>query len=376
MLSLIKIVEKKENKQIYLISYLYGMYYSLTGNYLRAKEAFKKIINNKGAVTNIHLLIGKIYLAEKDYQSALVQFHSELKHTGNNPLLFFYTAFSYYNLGQYSEAIGMLLKAISIQYDFSEAHYYLGLNLFCLNQFSKAEKAFQICLLQDPNNIQSLHYLRNIYKNHRPNNNELSKVEDLIQNHIKEEIIVVSGLPRSGTSLIMQMLHQGGIDCFTDHIREADENNPHGYYEHELVKKLPMDVSWLNQVVNKCVKIISPLLFYLPDKYNYRVIFIERTFDEIALSQKRMLQRKGKKINEANYPLQLIDAFNQNKNKVNNWLNTQKNVSFIKIDFNETVKNPENTTNQIIKFINKPLNKNKMIKAIKPELYRERICTI
>jgi hypothetical protein len=89
-----------------------------------------------------------------------------------------------------------------------------------------------------------------------------------------------------------------------------------------------------------------------------------------------MLQRKGKKINEANYPLQLIDAFNQNKNKVNNWLNTQKNVSFIKIDFNETVKNPENTTNQIIKFINKPLNKNKMIKAIKPELYRERICTI
>ena len=49
----------------------------------------------------------------------------------------------------------------------------------------------------------------------------------------KDYIIVVSGLPRSGTSMMMKMLEVGRQPILTDNLREADANNPNGYYEFE-----------------------------------------------------------------------------------------------------------------------------------------------
>src|SRR5437660_12828449 len=109
------------------------------------------------------------------------------------------------------------------------------------------------------------------------------------------EIIIVSGLPRSGTSLMMQMLENGGVPVVTDHIRTADTDNPRGYYEFEQVKKIKQDASWLPATRGKAVKMVSQLLYDLPTSERYKIIFMERDLDEVLASQEKMLERLGRK---------------------------------------------------------------------------------
>src|SRR5438552_11955285 len=106
-----------------------------------------------------------------------------------------------------------------------------------------------------------------------------------------DEIIIVSGLPRSGTSLMMQMLAIGGVEVVTDSIRTADTDNPRGYYEFERVKKIKQDASWLPETRGKAVKMVSQLLYDLPPSERYRIIFMERDLDEMLISQEKMLAR-------------------------------------------------------------------------------------
>ncbi len=108
-----------------------------------------------------------------------------------------------------------------------------------------------------------------------------------------DAIIVVSGLPRSGTSMMMSMLEAGGIPLVTDGERSADEDNPRGYFELEQVKRLEHDQSWLAGCEGKAVKIISRLLLHLPADRRYQVLFMRRSIDEILASQRKMLERRG-----------------------------------------------------------------------------------
>ena len=108
-------------------------------------------------------------------------------------------------------------------------------------------------------------------------------------------ITVVSGLPRSGTSMMMSALHAGGMSLLVDHVRQADKNNPKGYFEFEPVKRLPQGESgWIKDAQGKAVKIISSLLTFLPEDFHYRIIFMERDLEEILASQQHMLERTGK----------------------------------------------------------------------------------
>ena len=99
-------------------------------------------------------------------------------------------------------------------------------------------------------------------------------------------ITIVSGLPRSGTSMMMQILESGGMKVITDNIRKADEDNPHGYYEYERVKKIKDDTGWLKETRGKAFKMISLLLYDLPSNENYKVIFMKRKMSEILASQR------------------------------------------------------------------------------------------
>lgn len=108
------------------------------------------------------------------------------------------------------------------------------------------------------------------------------------------EVVVVTGLPRAGTSLVMQMVEAAGVPPFTDGTREADPSNPRGYYEHERIKKLPRDTDWLPDADGHAVKVVAPLLPGLPSGPTYRVILVERDLDEVLRSQTAMLARSGR----------------------------------------------------------------------------------
>ena len=109
-----------------------------------------------------------------------------------------------------------------------------------------------------------------------------------------DDVIIVSGLPRSGTSMMMKMLEAGGMAPMTDNLRAADEDNPRGYYEFERVKRLESDQDWLEQARGKAVKVVSALLRHLPQDYPYKVVFMRRDIREVLASQQQMLLRRGK----------------------------------------------------------------------------------
>jgi hypothetical protein len=186
-----------------------------------------------------------------------------------------------------------------------------------------------------------------------------------------DPIIVVSGLPRSGTSMMMKMLEAGGIPILTDNIRTADDDNPRGYYEFERAKKLKEgDVAWLPQANGKAVKIIAALLVELPSSYEYRVLFMRRKMGEILASQDKMLERRDeeKKVDDDT----LAELFRKHIRQVENWMKTQPHVQYIDVDYNAMVLDPVHQIEQINKFLGNKLDTNAMIAVIDPELYRQR----
>src|SRR5512147_2016070 len=139
-------------------------------------------------------------------------------------------------------------------------------------------------------------------------------------------VTIVSGLPRSGTSMMMKLLEAGGLPPLTDNLRTADEDNPKGYYEFERVKQLPKgDVAWLPEAQGKVVKVIAALLPYLPAEYTYRVVFMQRAMPEVLASQRQMLIRRGEDPNKIPDEV-MANLFQKHLKQVDTWIASQSNV--------------------------------------------------
>jgi len=187
-----------------------------------------------------------------------------------------------------------------------------------------------------------------------------------------QKITIVSGLPRSGTSMMMKMLAAGGMPILTDHIRTADDDNPGGYYEFEPVKGLIDGKSdWLSQATGKAVKVIATLLTYLPDSYTYQVVFIQRAMPEILASQRKMLLARGKDP-DAVSDEDMSRIFNAHLQKVTTWMQKQPNLTCLMIDYNTMLANPHPHVEEVGKFFNGTLDISKMAQVIDPNLYRHR----
>ncbi len=188
----------------------------------------------------------------------------------------------------------------------------------------------------------------------------------------KSTIILVSGLPRSGTSMMMKMLEAGGIPPLTDNVRSADQDNPKGYYEFERAKKLrDGDVDWLDQAEGKAVKTISALLEHLPDTYDYKVFFMRRSMPEILASQHQMLINRGEDPSKVNDE-EMAALFEQHLEKVSGWLAEQGNFDVLDINYNELVASPGSWIPKIQQFLGMPLDTKRMAQVIEPALYRQR----
>lgn len=184
-------------------------------------------------------------------------------------------------------------------------------------------------------------------------------------------VTVVSGLPRSGTSLMMQMLDAGGLPALRDEIRTADEDNPRGYYEFERVKQVKSDKAWLEDARGKVVKMIHALITDLPDGYRYRVIFMRRDLDEILASQTKMLTRHGKS-GAALAPDKLKGVYLQQIQRVMSWMGERPHFEVLEVSYNDLVADPEGEAAKIASFLGGRVDAEKMVGAVDPELYRNR----
>jgi hypothetical protein len=185
-------------------------------------------------------------------------------------------------------------------------------------------------------------------------------------------IVVVSGLPRSGTSMAMRMLEAGGLPLVTDGLRSADDSNPNGYYEFESVKDLdkPGDHAWLADARGKGVKIISLLLTHLPETFDYQVVFMQRDLDEILASQDKMLEARGEAKGAADDRMRTI--YSEHLARVDRFLSQRSCFSTLRLPYAGVLANPSAAAARLNDFLGGQLDVTWMAAVAEPELYRNR----
>lgn len=303
------------------------------------------------------------------------------------------------------------LKTVGLLYHYPMAHYCLGLALLRLNRVSEGETALNTAVELNPNFQEAHERLARFYAKRKPEPDKAAMhrklAQEIKQNRrqagddvpraaaVKEPqaeaaaspedmpppvireldpartLTVVAGLPRSGTSMMMQMLEIGGLPVLSDSKREADVDNPKGYFELEAVTRLRNDNTWLGDAVGKGVKIIAQLLPSLPVDLHYKVIFMERDLDEVLASQRAMLERLQRPQAKL-APDRLKQTYRRQLENVKVWLARQPNIHVLHIEHRQALDDPRGTAERVSTFLGGKLAVEMMADAVDPLLYRQR----
>ena len=337
----------------------------------KALEVLKSAEEKAGHMPSLFLQIGKIYLRTHHYDDAERAFRNALGIDGQLAAAHHGLGVSFLRRKQYEEAAEEMLNAIGLQYYFPLAHYHLGESLMNLGHSEQAVEAFEVCCALMPGNRRAHLWLIKLYEEKLNQPQKAEEHRRFVNERIKGTITIVSGLPRSGTSMMMQMLDAGGAEILTDKVRQPDDNNPKGYYEFEKTKKLLTDVSWLEEANGKVVKIVAPLLNNLPNKYDYKIIFMRRDMAEILRSQQIMLGQKATAEKQA-YPIVLAEAFNKQLEKAEAMFQRMPHAEVLYVDYASVVDNPLEVAEAVSEFLGEDLDLEKMAAAVDKSLYRNK----
>jgi len=186
-----------------------------------------------------------------------------------------------------------------------------------------------------------------------------------------EFLTIVSGLPRSGTSMMMRMLEAAGMPVIVDHVRTPDEDNPSGYYEFEPVKHTKEDANWLQGSGGKAVKMVYRLLYDLPKDRFYRVLFMRRNLDEVLASQRVMLERNGPS-SDGISDEQMSVIFHKELNAFYDWVANQSHIAMIDVDYNHVQADARRELQRVNEFLGDVLDLEAMVEVVDASLYRNR----
>lgn len=337
--------------------------------YKEAIRCFEKADSLSKDALYSKMSLGNAYMQAKRWEDAKRIFEQEIIYDSNSSQAFFGLGRCYFEVADYDNSIDAYLDSIGLLYFNPNAHYHLAESFFPNGMYEEAAQAYEMALRLAPKMGIARLKLEKVYRDYLKDNDRYEKImsEDIYKD--AEEIIIVSGLPRSGTSMMMQLLEAGGLPVFTDNLRIADENNKKGYYEHEAVKIIHRDNTWMKNAVGKTVKIVSHLLTSLPMRYKYKIVFMERDLDEVTVSQSKMLQNLGKLAPDTAH-FSIEQSFRKTNDKVKAWLNDKQNMKVIYIDYKEAVTNSETVIEQLNEFFEYKLNTQHMQQIIDKNMYR------
>ena len=310
--------------------------------------------------------IGKIYRSINKFQDAKETFEKALKLEIDNAKIHQAIAETLIRLGDFEEAAEHALTSIELVKYFPEAHYTLGEALEKLGDLENAKKAYETAAKLKP---------KSHFKAEKAIENIDEKIETSINFNDKSkykfrenQIVIVSGLPRSGTSVMMQMMDKGGLDVLTDGNRKSDDSNPKGYFEYDPVMSLHKDNTWLDKAQNKSLKVVAPLLKFLDPKFRYKVIFMNRDLTEVVKSQQKMI---GK--NPDVLPINLFEAYKKHLQQVEIWKEREPGVELIYVDYKDVINNTKKVVDKVVSFIGVDMNKNEMENCVDKSLYRNKV---
>ncbi|MBN8701445.1 MAG: alkaline phosphatase family protein [Bacteroidetes bacterium] len=333
----------------------------------KALECLKKAEGVSLHLPHFHIKIGQVYSKIKRWSDAQRAFEMALKIDSDSPMAKLGLAIAYLKMEMLEDAANAALDAVGLQHELTSAHYYLGEALYKLGEYERAVDAFNTALSQSPGMKKAHEWLIKIYSENKINPALVEQHQAFIKDKIKGTVYVVSGLPRSGTSMLMQMLHAGGMPILTDNLRQNDSNNPKGYFEYEKVKSLNKDKDWVVEAKDKCVKVVSPLIQLLPGNFNYKIIFIRRDINEILTSQQIMLGKNPK-----DFPVVLQQAYQKYVEQSFTWMKANPNVSYMELNYTDVVNNPLEQSENIVSFLGVDLDIEKMKRSVDGTLYRNK----
>ena len=269
------------------------------------------------------------------------------------------------NKQEYEEAAEYALTSIEIVKYFPKAHLLLGQALENLGDLENAKVAYEMANSLKPKEFhKAKQSLDNIIKKVELDIDYTAEVSNVYQ---ENQVTIVSGLPRSGTSLMMQMLDKGGVDILQDQLREADISNPKGYYEYKPVMSLYKDNTWLSKGQDKAVKVVAPLLKYLDSTLRYKIIFMRRDLNEIIQSQQKMIGKS-----EQEFPVTLYNKYQKLLANVTLWDKSEPGVEILYVNYTDVLENPASELARIEKFLGVAVDKQEMINCVDVSLYRNR----
>ncbi len=194
------------------------------------------------------------------------------------------------------------------------------------------------------------------------------------------EVVVVTGLPRSGTSLVMRMLAAGGLDLVADATRRPDDDNPHGYFESDLVRRLDVDARWLFACGRRGVKILSHLLRWIPDSLPVRVLFVHRAIDEVIASQEAMIARRrargespaDQRVRVADSGIARLRMALEGHRRLAGAALAARGFAVLDVQHRALIESPHLESRRIAEFLERDLDTRAMSAAVDPALHRHR----
>jgi len=348
-----------------------GLLFMKVNKLNKAIQLFKEVIEKVPNNLEVHLNIGKAFLHKQKWVEAEGAFINCLAIDETNSIAHHGLGLTFLRRDQYESALDEFFLSLETNYAFPNTHYHIGETLMKLGKIKESEQAFKAAISLAPGMTKAHRWLADLYQNELNEPLKAKEHLEFLEKNIKGEVVIVSGLPRSGTSMMMQILDAAGMDILTDQNRKADENNPKGYYEYDPVKKLMVDKSWLPNAKGKVVKVIAQLLPYLPSNYDYKVIFMRREMSEVLKSQQIMLG-KEKDVSKKAFPTGLNDAFLKQLSRVETWIESQPNIDVLNVNYKDVIDQPNDEVEAISAFLGLEIDAKKVNNVIDESLYRNR----
>lgn len=413
----LRMLTAEASRNPYSMQYLMGSLLSEEGREDEALVYLKRAEKADRTSPGLYLKLGDVYRKMKRWADAERSYHKALKIDPENSEAHLGLSQCFLYTKRNRKAAEAALTSLGLKYHNPRGHFVLGIALHRIGKVQEAVEALKVSVSQNPLYVEAYKRLAFILEKRLKDNRSAEKYRQLARDakakieafkrgdiispleketavstsltsdqivhtvskdilsegpaDLRNTVIIVSGLPRSGTSMMMQMLHAGGIAPLTDGAREADEDNPRGYYEYEKAKQLRKDSAWLPEAKGKAVKVVAQLLSYLPriPGLNYRVIFMERHIEEVLSSQKSMLKRQEKQ--GARLPDdRLRRIFNHQLQQTKVMLSFRK-IPTLFVDYNKTIERPEETASRLKAFLGGDMDEKKMLEAVVPTLKRQ-----
>ncbi len=392
------------------LGYLRGLIAAAHKDYPEALKFLKQAKKFAGDDLRVLLKLGEVYMSMKRYEDARNAFEHATELDPENAQAWRGIARNLLEerrRGANAEALEAAQRSVGLLYHNPMGHFALGIAQHRAGLIFEAAKSLQTAIEQNPNFPEAYKRLAYIYekrllasgkakelrqeaaaarariralrRERKPVKREQAPVPSLempankdasFPYNPKDTVVIVSGLPRSGTSMMMQMLDAGGLDILTDGSRNADEDNPRGYYEYEKTKSLARDNTWLAEAVGKGVKVVSNLLPALRPALHYKIVFMWRDMEEVLRSQAAMLKHSGHK-GEREFRA-LADTFSKQLGHMRAMLAHSKNLDVHYVDYAGAIADPAAAAAQVNTFLDGKLHEAEMAAAIHPELRRQR----